>query len=348
MTSTDLILTLLVGALAAGVSFVATPLAGKLAGILRMQDRPAERKLHAGLVPYLGGLAILSGWIIAFLTPGTLAESVVLMAAMGALGTLGFVDDRHDISPRLRLVIQIAIAVAAYAGGIRMTPTQEPIIDFALTILWLVGMTNAFNFMDNMDGLAAGVGGIGAAFLGLSGVLFGQNLVSILGFGLAGSCLGFLRHNFHPARIFMGDTGSLPLGFGLAAVAIKVKFPGVHPLIAFSVPVMTLGLFVVDTCVMALGRVQRGEPVVGGRLDHLSHRLLVKNLPVKNVAIRMYGAALVFGVSGLIASQLPAPAGGLIIFAVAGASVWGAVTALRWPILRGLVSNDDLVGDVAA
>lgn len=348
MSFADFMPTLIVGVVATVVSFVATPLAGRLAGLLQMQDRPADRKLHAGLVPYLGGLAILSGWIVAFLTPGTLAESVVLIAAMGGLGVLGFVDDRHDISPRLRLVLQIGIAVAAYAGGIRMTPTEQPIVDFALTVLWLVGMTNAFNFMDNMDGLAAGVGGIGAAFLGISGLLFGQKLVSLLGFGLAGSCLGFLRHNFHPARIFMGDTGSLPLGFGLAALAIKVEFPGVHPLIAFSVPVITLGLFVIDTCVMTVGRIQRGEPVIGGRLDHLSHRLLVRNLPVKDVALRMYSIAAAFGIGGLIASQLPLPAAGVVIVVVLTMSILAGTAALRLPIMRGLPPTEELVGDAAA
>ncbi len=335
-----------VGVLAALVTFGATPVVARLARVLGMQDRPADRKLHQALVPYLGGIAILAGWIVAFLTPGTLAESAVLLGSMTVLGITGFVDDRYDISPHLRLGIQIAVASAAFGGGVRMTPTDLVVVDFGLTVLWMVGMTNAFNFMDNMDGLAAGVGGIGAAFLGLSGVLFGQQLVSVLGFGLAGACLGFLRHNFHPARIFMGDTGSLPLGFGLAALAIKVEFPGVHPLVAFAVPVVILGLFVIDTCVMAVGRVRRGEPVIGARLDHLSHRLLRKDLPVRRVALRMYGVAALLGGAGVLLSQLGFALAIPVLAVVVGVCLRGAGTALRWPVLRGLeppVLQEELV-----
>lgn len=347
MALSDLFLTLGVGVVAAAVSAGLTPLAARLAGVLGMQDRPADRKLHGGLIPYLGGFALLGGWCVAFLAPGTLTQSLALVTAMTLLAIVGFVDDRHDISPNLRLLIQIGIACAAFAGGIRMTPSEIPPLDFVLTVVWLVGMTNAFNFMDNMDGLAAGVGGIGAFFLGLTGVLFGQQLVSVLGFALAGSCLGFLRHNAHPARIFMGDTGSLPLGFCLAALAIKVEFPGIHPLVAFSIPVITLGLFVVDTCVMALGRMQRREPVVGGRLDHLSHRLLVKQLPVRNVAGRMYLVAAGLGSCGLVVPLLPAAAGAVVLAGVLLVCAWGAAEALRWPILRGLPPIETLAREAA-
>lgn len=336
MTLNDFMPTVGVGVIAALVTLGATPVVARLAGVLGMHDTPADRKLHQALVPYLGGIAILAGWVVAFLTPGALAESAVLLFAMTVLCIMGFVDDRYDISPHLRLGIQVVIACVAFGGGVRMTPTEIPALDFLLTVVWLVGMTNAFNFMDNMDGLASGVGGIGAFFLGLSGAMFGQRLVSVLGFGLAGACFGFLRHNFHPARIFMGDTGSLPLGFGLAALAIKVEFPGVHPLVAFAVPVVILGLFVIDTSVMALGRAVRREPLIGGRLDHLSHRLLKKEVPVRRVALRMYGAAVVLGSSALLMAKLSLAFGLVTLCVVLIVSLWAAGTALRWPIIRGI------------
>lgn len=325
--------TLVVAVVAGLVCCGVTPVVARLAGILGMEDRPADRKIHTTVIPYLGGIAILSGWVVAFLTPGTFGESIVLVACMAALGTLGFVDDRHDISPHLRLWIQAGLACAAYAGGIRMTPTDLHLVDFVLTVVWLVGITNAFNFMDNMDGLAAGVGGIAAVFLGISGVLFGQKLVSLLGFALAGSCLGFLKHNFHPARIFMGDAGSLPLGFALAALAIKLEFPHAHPAVAFAVPVTILGLFVLDTTVMAVGRVLRDEPVIGARLDHLSHRMLQRSLPVRSVALRLYGAATCFGLAGVVVSQLETPAAAAVVIAVALAFLTAVARIVRWPIL---------------
>jgi UDP-GlcNAc:undecaprenyl-phosphate GlcNAc-1-phosphate transferase len=329
----ELIPTLAVAVMAAAMSFGVTPAVARLAGILGMEDRPADRKIHSAVIPYLGGLAILSGWVVALLTPGTFAESVVLVACMGALGFIGFVDDRHDISPHLRLGLQVVLACGAFAGGLRMTPTDVYLVDFALTVVWLVGMTNAFNFMDNMDGLAAGVGGIGAVFLGTAGVLFGQKLVSLLGFALAGACFGFLKHNFHPARIFMGDAGSLPIGFGLAALAIKLEFPNVHPLVAFAVPVTILGLFVLDTTVMALGRVLRGEAVIGARLDHLSHRMLQRSLPVRAVALRLYAVAFSLGVAGLAVSRMHTPLAAAAIVMVATAFAIAVARIVRWPIL---------------
>lgn len=345
MTGIDIALTVGVGFVAWAVAFGATPLAGRLAGVVGMVDKPAARKIHAAAIPYLGGLGILVGWCVAFLTPGTAVQSALLLSGMGILMFTGFLDDKYDVDERLRLGIQIGVAVMAFAGGIRMSPIDNIFgagawpFDLGLTVLWLVGMTNAFNFMDNMDGLAAGVGAIGAFALGCLGVLFGQQLVSILGFGLAGACAGFLRHNFHPARIFMGDTGSLPLGFGLAVLAIKVEFPGVHPLIAFSIPIIVLGLFIADTTVMTIGRVLRKEPVIGARLDHISHRMLQRHVPLKEVVFRMYASALLLALTGIAIVQLP-HAWASLGLSVAFASWLVAVTAiLKWPIMLPRVSD---------
>jgi UDP-GlcNAc:undecaprenyl-phosphate GlcNAc-1-phosphate transferase len=331
------IVTLVVAGTAAAISYAATPLAGRLAGVLSMEDRPSGRKTHARVVPYLGGLGILSGWLVAFASADVLKESTVLLVGMAILLVVGFLDDRHDISERLRLGVQIGVAVMAYAGGIRMSPLDNvtgidiAAIDMAVTVLWIVGMTNAFNFMDNMDGLAAGVGAIAALSLGVVGIAFGQQLVCLLGFGLAGACAGFLRHNFHPARIFMGDTGSLPLGFGLAVLAVKTEFPGVHPQIAFAVPVIILGLFVLDTTVMTLGRVLRREPVVGARLDHVSHRLLQKDLPVRAVALRMYAAAAACGAYGIAVSVAGTAGAAVLVGAAAVAFAGLTMSIVRWP-----------------
>jgi UDP-GlcNAc:undecaprenyl-phosphate/decaprenyl-phosphate GlcNAc-1-phosphate transferase len=339
MTGGDIALTLGVGVIAWAVAYGMTPLAGRLAGIIGMVDKPSGRKVHAGAIPYLGGLGILAGWCVALISLGTAVESIALLICMCVLLMTGLMDDRFDISPRMRLSIQMGVAVIAYAGGIRMTPFDNVFgvgiwpLDLLVTVVWLVGMTNAFNFMDNMDGLAAGVGGIAALAFGCLGVLFGQQLVSILGFGLAGACLGFLRHNFHPARIFMGDAGSLPLGFGLAVLAIKVEFPGVDPFVAFCVPIVVLGLFMADTSVMAIGRFQRKEPIIGARLDHISHRLLQRSHPVRRVALRMYAVAALLGIDGILISQLP-PAWAWVAVAVSVLSCAIAVAlVVRWPIM---------------
>lgn len=332
-------LTLLVGVIACIVASSMTPLAGRLAGMLEMQDRPSDRKIHRGSVPYLGGLAILAGWCVVFITPGALAAGGVLLVGMMVLMVTGFMDDRREMSPYIRLGVQVVVALIAFGGGVRMSPLDNVtamegwMFDLPITVLWLVGMTNAFNFMDNMDGLAAGVGGISAAALGLVGMLLGQQLVSVFAFGLVGACLGFLRHNFHPARIFMGDTGSLPLGFALAVVAAKIEFPGIHPVVAFSIPIVILGLFVIDTAVMLLGRMSRDEPVIGGRLDHLSHRLLQKNIHPRVVALRLYGAAVLLGMIAVAIVVLPFAAGMLLVSLVVAVGSAVVSAAVAWPIL---------------
>ncbi len=324
---------LLVGITAALISYGGAPLAARLAGVLKMEDRPSSRKVHLVITPYLGGLAVLAGWSVAFLTVRKLSQTLVLLVGMIVLGIVGFIDDRRDLSPHLRLAIQLAVAMGAWAGGVRMTPFDIPMIDFGLTVLWLVGITNAFNFMDNMDGLAAGVGAIGALCMGLTAVMFGQKLVAILAFGLAGACLGFLRHNQYPARIFMGDTGTMPLGFGLAVVAIKVEFPGVDPFVAWAVPVLALGLFILDTSVMTMGRLLRRERLIGGRTDHISHRLLNRGAEVEKVVRAMYLASALFGLVAVISAVAPTRVASGLLIAAGSVMVVALVSILRLPPL---------------
>lgn len=324
--------TLAVAVLAAAVAFATTPIAGKLALVLGMLDHPSGRKLHASVVPYLGGLGILAGWTVVFLRPDNARESIGLLAGMVVLMVTGFVDDRYDISAHLRLGIQVLVAGGMVASGVHITLFEKlelpgaVVADPLITMLWIVGITNAFNFMDNMDGAAAGVGGIAAASFGVLGLIFGQQLVSVMGFALAGACLGFLRHNFHPARIFMGDTGSLPLGFCLSILAIKVEFPGVHPLLAFSVPVVIVGMFIVDSAVMTFGRIARREPLIGARLDHVAHRLIQNCIPVRQIACRFYlcaGACGIFGIMLSVAGQAIGLVGVLVALVVAArATLW--------------------------
>lgn len=346
MESVPVYQTLAVAVLAGFVAFATTPVAGKLSLLLGMLDRPSGRKLHASVVPYLGGLGILAGWMVVFLRPDNARESMGLLVGMVVLTITGFLDDRYDISAHLRLGIQISVAGGMIVSGVHLTVFEKLEIPGALvadplmTMVWIVGMTNAFNFMDNMDGAAAGVGAIAAASFGVLGLIFGQQLVSVLGFALAGACLGFLRHNFHPARIFMGDTGSLPLGFCLAVLAIKVQFPGVDPIVAACVPLVVLGLFIVDSCVMAAGRLLRKEPLIGARLDHVTHRLLQSRIPIRTVALRLYLVAGVCGLTAVLMSIALPLIGSLIGLVAIGAAGRAVVSLLEMPILVVPPIND--------
>ncbi len=156
-----------------------------------------------------------------------------------------------------------------------------------------------------MDGLASGTGAVAATAIAALGLFAGDIGVAFVAIALAGALAGFLPHNFHPARIFMGDTGSLPLGFALAALGTHLSTDGLHPFVATAIPVAVLGIFVFDTSLMAIGRILRREPVIGARMDHTSHRLLSTGLSVRDVALRLYLVSVLYSLIGLTLAYLP-------------------------------------------
>jgi UDP-GlcNAc:undecaprenyl-phosphate GlcNAc-1-phosphate transferase len=225
---------------------------------------------------------------------------LVLLCAAGAFG-LGLFDDIRRLSPASKLVGQVAIAAALVAGGVRVEIVNVPAIAFVLTILWVVGLMNAVNLIDNMDGLAAGVAAIAAAVLAIVAIPSTPTAAAIAAI-TAGIAVGFLVHNFPPARIFMGDAGSLLLGFLLAAVALletasdvsNVGFAVLGPLFVLAVPIF-------DTMLVTASRRFAGIPVSQGGRDHTSHRLAALGLSERAVVLVLYGVAAAFAVVGLAA-----------------------------------------------
>jgi UDP-GlcNAc:undecaprenyl-phosphate GlcNAc-1-phosphate transferase len=239
----------------------ATPVTRRIASRLGIVDRPDARRVHLAPVPLLGGIAIYLGFIVALLLFGegwVVSQAIGILVGATIVSFLGIWDDRWGVRPVLKLSGQATAAGILIISGVQVSFLPHPALNMAVTLLWMVGITNALNLLDNMDGLSGGVGAVAAAFFLLLAAWNGQYLVASLAAALLGVCIGFLVYNFNPATIFMGDAGSMFLGFILAVVGIKLRFPGRPNAITWMIPVVVLGLPVFDTTLVVFSRLRRG------------------------------------------------------------------------------------------
>jgi len=297
-----------------------------------------DRKTQIEPVPYLGGVAIAVGIstvtfaAVLFSNDNTLIIERGLTAIVPALilGMVGLIDDLLSLPPWPRLLVQTAVGTAI-AFVLIQTGTlgiafNNDLINYLVTIVWIVGICNSINFFDNIDGAASGT--VAIAALGVFYIAFnrGQELLSALTIVTAGATLGFLIWNKSPAKIFMGDAGALFLGIIISVVTIRVN-PGVVPAWkSLMIPVMLLAMPLLDTCVAVFSRLQRGiSPLTGGR-DHLSHRLVRAGFSRQLAAISLWGASGVCAVMAVLVYQYPDSLGSLLI------NVFGAL----WLIALGL------------
>jgi UDP-GlcNAc:undecaprenyl-phosphate/decaprenyl-phosphate GlcNAc-1-phosphate transferase len=331
----------LVGSVAAfSVSLTGTPVARRLAVRFRVLDLPRDGKSHLIATPYFGGLAILAGIVLSTWLTGAWRALGGLLVAVVLLSLVGLLDDANSLTTSARLGVQTLAAGVALASGVLASPTGLALFDSALTIVWLVGITNAFNLLDNMNGLSAGAALVGAiAFLFLAAAQ-GQFLVAALAASIVGACLGFLPHNYPRARIFMGDAGSTLLGFLLAVLALKVEFPLEQPW-SFGVPICVLGLAVLDTSVVVIDRARSRRPIAIGSTDHLSHRLVSLGLtPTASVAALILLASA-FGTTGILVGRSIAHPYTLLLVAAALVSLLFTFLRVPW---QGKDSRRRLVG----
>lgn len=292
------------------ISLALTPLALRVARRYGILDHPGDHKSHEEAVPYLGGAAILMAFLVTAGVGGLLLpipsgrqELLIVFGAAAVLAGVGLLDDIKGLGLRFRFLVEILAGGAILLAGAGIEVTGAAGLDGVLTILWVVGITNAFNLLDNMDGLSAGVAAIAAGWFFVLAALGGQFLVATLAAGIAGVSLGFLRHNVHPARIYMGDAGALFLGFLLAYLGIKLQFDGAARVIFFA-PILVLGVAVFDTTLVTATRlIHRRNPFLGGR-DHVSHRLVFVGLPVRASVALIYAAAVACGWLALVMSRV--------------------------------------------
>jgi UDP-GlcNAc:undecaprenyl-phosphate GlcNAc-1-phosphate transferase len=333
------------GFVAGGIAaFAVTPVTAKLARRLGILDRPPGQdsyKRQAEPVPYLGGVAIFGGLTIGAAVPVLLIASrhpetfsrVYLPAILVAiaLGVVGLWDDVRSLPRSARVVAQIGGAGAAWAIGFRVMATPWTWLNVVLTVLWIVGMTNAFNLLDNMDGLSAGLAGVGALSFAVMGVLENLSVVALVAAALAGAAIGFLAHNRHPAKVFMGDAGSLFLGFLLALIGIKLEFENLLE-VTFLVPVIVLGLPIFDTTLVLISRWRHGRPLFHGGRDHVSHRLVAIGLPVKATVGLLYFAGLCLGWLGLVISRSNQQVGFMLLGFVMALALFFGFMLLKVPV----------------
>ncbi len=319
---------LLIFGVALVLAFAATPLAGRAAAHFGVVDRPSARKLHVNPVPLLGGAAIYAAFLVALLIFGDrfrLPQLVSILLGASLVSFLGIWDDSHGLRPLLKLLGQVAAALILVAAGVQVEIFAWPVLNYALTVVWVVGITNAMNLLDNMDGLSGGVAAVAAAFFLVLAGSSGQVLVASLAAALLGACLGFLRYNFNPASIFMGDTGSLFLGFLLAAVGIKLRFEGRLLAVTWMIPILVLGVPIFDTTLVTISRLRRGlNPLTTPGKDHVSHRLVALGLTHREAVLTLYLVCGALGIAALFLLQAsPGEA-----YALAGAVAVLALAAL--------------------
>lgn len=302
------------------LAWVLTPLMLRIAVRRAILDVPDERKAQESPVPYLGGVAIVLAFSLTVLVAGALTARTTgvvslawVLGAAVALGVVGLLDDLRGLNPFLRLAVEIGAGVVVYATDPGISFPGPQWTDVVVTVVWVVGVTNAFNLLDNMDGLSAGVATIAAVTFCVIAGINGQFLVAALSAAVAGCAAGFLRHNFHPAKIYMGDAGSLFLGFLLSALAVRLKLVDAPRAVALFVPVLVLGVALFDTTLVTVNRLHHGRnPMVGGR-DHTSHRLVWVGIPVPVSVGLIYAVAASLGFLGVLLTRLDTVSGLMLV-----------------------------------
>ncbi len=312
------------------ISFSTTPAVIALANKIKAIDVPKdERRVHKKPIPLIGGLAIFYGFVISVLcfavidrpTMGILCGSVIMV-------TVGVIDDMRNLNAKVKLIFQIIAALIAVYFGIEIQHVANPLHawfgpeyinlglwSIPLTIIWIVGVTNAVNLIDGLDGLAVGVSSIASVAL-LSLTLLSQNLnAAIITAALAGAGFGFLPYNFNPAKIFMGDTGSTFLGFVLACISVQGLMK-MYAIISFAVPVLILGLPIFDTVFAIIRRIAKKKSIMSPDRGHLHHRLIDMGFSQKQTVGILYTLTSLLCLTAVVMALKDALRGLILVFAV--------------------------------
>ena len=299
--------------LAFGLSFILTPLMRRIAIKYNIVDLPDshEAKTHKEPVPYLGGIAIGVSFIVSlmvirfvtFFPTGTLRALRGIIFGGMIIMLVGFLDDLKPVSFKIKFFIQILLAIILIIFGIRIRFVSPGYLSVLFTILWVVGITNAFNIIDIMDGLSTGIAIIAALFFFFIGLPTEQIYVNFAAVALMGSCLGFLKYNFIPAKIFMGDSGSLFIGFVLAAISLGESYTHINNIALFS-PLLILGVPLYDTLLVMILRFQQGKSIFLGSRDHYALRLEALGLDRKKIVLLSYLFCFILGLLAFIITKV--------------------------------------------
>ena len=301
------------------------PLVKLLAFRIGAVDKPNQRKVHTKVMPRMGGLAIYAAyWVATFLALP--ADRPLVGAFLGAtlLVFVGIVDDMTDMPAKLKLLGQIIAAGIACAGGVRIEFVTGFIgadllnlawLSVPVSIIWMVAIINAINLIDGLDGLAAGVSCIAAVSMAIVALQNQDVHMALMAVGLAGAALGFLLYNFHPASIFMGDTGSMFLGYMLAVISIHSASKGLTVVSVF-IPILILGVPIFDTLFAIIRRSLAGQPIFEADKAHLHHCLLRMGLSHRNTVLLIYAISAGLSLAALVVNSLTTAKGFLVFVLV--------------------------------
>jgi UDP-GlcNAc:undecaprenyl-phosphate GlcNAc-1-phosphate transferase len=320
---------------ALSITLVVTPLAGRLGQRLGLVDIPGGRRKHTGAIARIGGVGLCAGFFLAALglfAAGVYRDEHRLPLAGVLLGTafvfvFGLIDDRYNLKAGPQLLAQIiasiiAIVTTVYVGKVTLPvkgPWEIPLwIAYPITVAWVIGMMNTVNFLDGLDGLAAGVGAIAAVLFAIHSYTLQQREIALYSLALAAACLGFLVFNFNPARVFLGSAGAMVLGYALATLSILAPARVATALLVMAIPI-------VDTGFQAFDRWRRGQALGQGDRGHLHYRLMDLGLSQRQIVLGYWAFCAVFGALALIIS---APAYKLIAIGVLGLIVVGILVLL--------------------
>src|SRR5581483_7411064 len=298
-------LPLLLLVVAGGLTTLFIPVARRLAVRWGCVSQPSAERWHRRPTPSLGGVAFFTSFVTSVVFFSSDLHAVAPLLAVAALAfCLGLYDDRRRISPATKLAGQIMAAALALCYGYSLHFFTWWWCDVILTAGWIIGLTNAMNLLDNMDGLAGGIGLIAALYLAL---LFHQNgdlQYAVVALALSGAVAGFLLFNFHPASIFMGDAGSLFLGSTLSLLAIHAHGQASNVFSLVAIPTLILLVPILDTALVSVTRLQRGQAVSQGGRDHSSHRLVILGLSEPQAVVLLYGMATLSGATAILIEQM--------------------------------------------
>lgn len=288
------------------ITFATTPFVKKFAFKIGAVDVPKDnRRMHKKPTARLGGLAIFFGFIISVLLFAKVDKELLgLVAGCLIIVILGIFDDIYALSAKLKFAVQIIAALCPILAGVRIDFIRVPsfIVEYGyiglgwfaipLTLVWILAITNATNLLDGLDGLACGVSSISALTLLCIAIIVGESEVAFLTSALAGACFGFLPYNFNPAKLFMGDTGSMFLGFVLGAASVQGLFKG-YAVVSLAAPILVLGLPIFDTTSAVLRRLKNHQPIMSPDRGHLHHKLIDAGFSQKRAVTTIYALCLI-------------------------------------------------------
>lgn len=348
------------GLVALASVLVLTPVCRNLFVTWGVVDQPDNvRKLHCKRIPRTGGIAVLASYALSLVvySSGVLTQTSVIAVALSKhtyllLGIVliffvGLADDLVGLRPKQKLLGQILAASLACADGLSIQLFHNPVIDNwtapVLTVTWLVLCTNAFNLIDGLDGLASGVGLFATVTMALAAVRDENKLLLLMTVPLAGCLLGFLRYNFNPASVFLGDCGSLTIGFLLGCFGTMWS-EKIVTWVGLSAPVMALSVPLLDTGISILRRTLRNRPIFSADRGHIHHRLLDKGISVRQAATCLYGACAVAALFSLAQQALGGVFSNLLLIGFGICALWGVryLGYIEFSFLRRLVANRTL------